>query len=301
MGNIDFARWLPATPYLLAGLLAGTGFAGEAAARPLLNGGKLLLTRGVSTVEGSAGGGLSTWALITGNETEDGVGATAFVTHVPLPDYELTVVGAAVGLRDRFEISYAHQEFDTGATGPALGLRGNFTFVQDVIGVKVRVAGDAVYDQDRLMPQIALGAQFKQNTQSNVLRAIGAGNDSGVDVYLSATKLLLAQSLLLSGTLRFTEANQTGLLGFGGDRHDGHSLEMEASAAYMLSKRFIVGGEYRTKPDNLLFAKEDDAYDVFAAYAVSPNLTGTLAYVDLGDIATREGQRGVYVSLQVGY
>ncbi len=301
MGNNHSIRGRVAAPFLLAGLMAGAGLAGEASAKPLVNGGKLLLTRGVSAVEGSGGGGLSTWALITGNETEDGVGATAFVTHAPLPDYDLTVVGAAVGLRDRFEISYAHQEFDTGATGPALGLRGNFTFVQDVIGVKVRVAGDAVYDQDRLLPQIAVGAQFKQNTQSNVLRAIGAGNDSGVDVYLSATKLLLAQSLLLSGTLRYTEANQTGLLGFGGDRNDGHSLQVEASAAYMLSQRFIVGAEYRTKPDNLLFAKEDDAYDVFAAYAVSPNLTGTLAYVDLGDIATREGERGIYLSLQVGY
>ena len=69
----------------------------------------------------------------------------------------------------------------------------------------------------------------------------------------------------------------------------------------MLSDRLIVGGEYRTKPNNLRFAEENDAFDAFAAYAFLPSLTGTLAYVDLGDIATRENQRGVYMSLQVGY
>lgn len=287
-----------------AGLLAavaGVSFAGEACARPLVNGGKLLLTRGVSAVEGAAGGGLSTWALIAGNETEDGIGATAFATYVPLPDFELSIVGAGVGLYDRVEISYAHQEFDTGSTGPALGLRGHFTFTQDVVGIKLRLAGDAIYDQDRLMPQVAVGVQLKQNSQTAVVRAVGAANDDGIDYFVSATKVLLSRSLLVSGTLRYTEANQTGLLGFGGDRHDGHSLQVETSAAYMLSERFIVGAEYRTKPDNLRFAKEDDAYDAFAAYAVTPNLTGTLAYVDLGDIATREGQRGLYFSLQVGY
>lgn len=284
---------------LLAPALAGLAAPDDADARPLANGGKLLLTRGVTTVDGSGGGGLSTWALITGNETSDGIGATAFATYAPLPDYELTVVGAAVGLRDRLEISYAHQDFDTGSTGPALGLRDHFTFAQDVVGVKLRVAGDAIYDQDRMLPQIAVGAQFRQASQGVIVRAVGADDDSSVDYFVSATKILLSQSLLLSGALRYTEANQFGLLGFGGT--EGYTLQAEATAAYMLSERLVVGGEYRTKPNNLAFAKEDDAYDAFAAYAVTPNLTGTLAWVDLGDIATREGQRGIYLSLQVGY
>jgi hypothetical protein len=271
----------------------------DAAARPMQHGGKLLLTRGVTSIEGAAGGGLSTWALIAGDETEDGVGATAFATLAPLPGFQFAAVGAALGIRDRFEISYAHQEFDTGDTGPALGLRDGFTFSQDVVGVKLRVVGDAIYDQDRALPQVAVGAQFKRNDQSAVLRAVGARDDEGVDYFVSATKLLLAQSLLVSGTLRWTEANQTGLLGFGG--RDGYALEAEGSVAYMLSERFIAGAEYRTRPDNLAFAREDDAWDAFAAYAVSRHLTATVAYLDLGDIATREDQRGVYLSLQVGY
>jgi hypothetical protein len=52
---------------------------------------------------------------------------------------------------------------------------------------------------------------------SNV-RQLGAKSDTGVDYYASASKLFLAQSLLINGTLRMTKANQMGLLGFGGDK-----------------------------------------------------------------------------------
>lgn len=213
----------------------------------------------------------------------------------------IRAAGAAVGFFDRVEVSYARQQFDTGSTGPVLGLRDGFTFEQDVISAKVRIAGSAVYDQDRMLPQMAIGFQYKKNNQAGVLHAVGAKKDKSVDYFASATKVLLAQSLLLNATVRYTEANQTGLLGFGGDRNDNYSLQTEFTAAYMVTKRFLVGAEYRSKPDNLGFAKENDAVDVFAAYAFTPRLTATMAYVDLGDIATRRNQRGAYFSLQVGF
>lgn len=300
MGNYAgtcFARLSLAAPVVIAGLAIAT----EAHAKPLANGGKLLLTRGVSSIEGSGGGGLATWALITGNETEDGIGASAFATYVPLQDYEFRAAGAAIGFYDRVEVSYARQQFDTGSTGTALGLGDGFTFEQDVISAKVRILGDAVYDQDRLMPQVAIGFQYKKNNRTDVIRAVGGKKDKGVDYFASATKVLLAQSLLLNGTLRYTQANQTGLLGFGGDRNDDYSMQAEFTAAYMFSKRLIAGVEYRSKPDNLGFAKENDAIDLFAAYAITRNLTATMAYVDLGDIATRRNQHGAYFSLQVGF
>jgi len=46
-----------------------------AQAQELRNGGKLLLTNGVSTIEGSGGGGIATWSTIAGNATEQGIGA----------------------------------------------------------------------------------------------------------------------------------------------------------------------------------------------------------------------------------
>jgi hypothetical protein len=38
------------------------------------------------------------------------------------------------------------------------------------------------------------------------------------------------------------------------------------TAAYMLSKSVVIGGEYRSKPDNLGFAREENAYDAFVAW-----------------------------------
>ena len=168
-------------------------------------GGKLLLTAGVSQVEGAAGGGLTPWAVIGGYGSEGQFGGSVFITRVDVGDYRLDTVGALVGIHDRVEFSIARQRFDTRRVGAALGLGEGFTLQQDIIGVKLRIAGDAVLDSDRAMPQIAIGIQHKRNDQGAVLDFIGAESDSGTDVYVSATKLMLAHGLLLNGTLRFTQ------------------------------------------------------------------------------------------------
>lgn len=284
----------------LASAMLACGLASNASAGEIETGGKLLLTHGVSALEGGAGGGLSTWAVIAGGETNRGVGGEVHGTYVDVKDYKLRAFGGAIGWHDRVELSATRQEFDTGATGAKLGLGKGFTFKQTVLGAKVRVLGDAVYTQDSWIPQISVGAQYKDNNQDVIVRAVGAKDDSGVDYYVAATKLLLNQSLVLNGTVRMTKANQTGLLGFGGV-NGGYKPQFEGSAGYLLSKRLVVGAEYRTKPSNLAFAKEDDWKDLFVAYAVNKHLSVTAAYVDLGDIATFKNQRGLYLSLQAGF
>lgn len=262
---------------------------------------KLLATAGVTQIEGAGGGGLVPWALITGYGTRDAVGGNAHYTFVGQRGFTLQTGGVAIGLYDRVEISYARQWFDTRGTGARLGLGSGFTFHQDIVGVKVRLYGDAVYDQDRWMPQVALGIQYKANDRGSVLRAVGARDSDGVDVYVAATKLLLDSSLLLNATVRATRANQFGILGFGGDRHDGYSAQFEGSAAYLLTRNLAVGGEYRTKPNNLRFAAEDNAWDVFGVWFLNKNVSATLAYTRLGRIATEPGRGGAYMSVQVGF
>lgn len=275
--------------------------AGSASAEDLRPLGKLLLTGGVTTVEGSGGGGLSSWATITGYETRDGVGGNVHGTLVELPDYQFRAYGASVGFYDRIELSYTRQAFDTQGTGAKLGLGKGFTFHQDVLGAKVRVLGDAVYNQDSWVPQVAVGLQYKNVDKAPVIAFLGGQDDKGVDYYVSATKVLLAQSVVLNGTVRATKANQTGLLGFGGPGgKDDYTLQFEGSAGVLVSKRLLVGAEYRTKPNNLGL-KEDDWWDLFAAYAVNKNLSVTAGYADLGTIATFDGQRGLYLSLQAGF
>ena len=260
-------------------------------------GGKLLLTRGISSLEGAGGGALTPWALITGNETDRGIGASAHYSHATLEDFDIESLGGAVGFYDRFEVSYSRMTFDTREAGAALGLGEGFEFAQDIWGAKLRVAGDAVYGQDTWMPQVAVGAEFKRSNRDGLVQALGADDHEGVDVYASATKLFLAESLLANATLRYTRAHQTGLLGFGEDA----SVQPEFSLGYMLSRRLVVGGEYRFKPDELAFATEDDFFDVFGAYAVNPNLTLTAGYADLGSVALFDKQRGLYLSAQIGF
>jgi hypothetical protein len=271
-----------------------------AQADPLLDGGKLLLTNGATSIEGSSGGGLTTWATIAGKETDAGLGLSAHATLAELPDFSLHSHGIAIGIKDRLELSYARQNFDTRDVGTALGLGRGFTFNQHIFGAKLRLIGDVVYGAP-LVPQISIGVQHKRNLDAAIVRAVGARRDSDTEFTVSATKLFLDRSLLVNTTMRWTRANQFGLLGFGGDRGAGRSLEFEGSLAYMLSPRLVVGGEYRTKPDNLAIAHEDNAADLFAAYALTRHLTITAALLDARSIATFDNQRGGYLSLQLAF
>lgn len=268
--------------------------------------GKLLATGGVSQVEGVGGGGLSPWALITGYGTRDSFGGNFHATAVRTQDYSLQTTGVAIGIADRFEASLAAQEF-RGHLAPLNQLR----LRQNILGLKWRVAGDAVYDQDRLLPQLAVGIMFKQDESVKGLEALGITNvrqlgakkDRGTDLYLAATKILLDQSLLLNGTLRATKANQLGLLGFGGDLRDRYQVQAELSAAWLITRQWVAGVEYRSKPRNLSVDNEKDYYDAFVAFFPGKNLSLTAAWVNLGDITifNPKRQQGWYLSLQAGF
>jgi hypothetical protein len=293
-------------PFVAGLMLAASAYPGQAApgwweqGASMFDEAKLLATGGVSNVEGAGGGGIASWALISGYGTRDGLGLDAHYTYLGLPDYQLNSIGAAIGLFDRLEFSYAWQAFDTEKTGAALGLGQGFTFHQNIYGAKLKLTGDAVYDQDSWWPQIAIGLQHKENDRGAVIAAIGGGSAVGTDYYVSATKLFLTESLLADVTLRGTKANQMGILGFGGDKHDDYTMQTEGSLAYLLSSHFALGGEFRTKPSNLSIAKEQDTWDLFAAYFLNKNLSVTLAYADLGNIVIHDHQGGAYLSLQAG-
>ena len=286
--------------------------------------GKLLLTGGVSSITGSAGGGLTPWAVIGTNATEGEVGVSTYLSRASTQDYSLNSYGLALGLKDRVELSVARQDFDA---SPTLALNGVAAFgvtpgqhiQMDVLGLKVKVAGDAILDSDSWMPQIAVGLEHKQvrpGSLQSVFNFLGV-QDHGTDVYLSTTKLLLGQGLLLNATLRSTNANQNGLLGFGGkaQARNSRSLQTEVSAAYLLRKNLAVGAEYRKKPNNLeaLGAAsglgnglaEDDWKDLFIAWAPGKHLSFTLAYVDLGrivpGITQNRRQTGYYLSTQLAF
>jgi len=292
-------------PVLLAGSLA-VPLACAAQAQ-----GKLLLTGGVSSIDGAAGGGLTPWALTGSYATSGQVGATAYFTRLPVQDYSLSGYGASVAFGERVELSLAKQDFSAGGTGAALGLPG-LKLKQTILGAKVRLGGDAVLDGDTWMPQIALGVEYKHLDAGGLAPTLGAlgAKRNGVDVYLSATKLFLAQSTLVNVTLRATRANQNGLLGFGGTASSRYALMPEISVAYLINKEWAIGAEYRMKPDKLNPSalgdglREDDWKDVFVAWAPNKHVSLTAAYVDLGRVVPGiqpRRQRGVYGSIQFAY
>ncbi|AGI07269.1 DUF3034 family protein [Xanthomonas citri pv. citri] len=282
---------------LLAAAVAGV----FAPLHALAGDGRLLATGGVSMIEGSSGGGIVPWATLSGYGTRDELGTVAFATHVDSGDYRLDVQGAALTVGNRLELSLARQRLDLGTLQDRLGLPWN-ALGQDVFGAKVRLAGDLVYGH---APQVSLGVQYKRLRNGTLPLAIGARDDHGTDIYLSASRLLLqgaaGYQLLLNGTLRATRANQAGLLGFGGDRRNSYRLVPEVSAAVVLSPSWAVGVEYRDKPNNLGFAREQAWADAFVAWFPNKHVSLTAAWADLGDIATLADQRGPYLSLQVAF
>jgi hypothetical protein len=264
-------------------------------------GDRLLATGGVVQMEGAGGGGLNPWALIAGYGTDEQIGAsTNFTSARTRGGYELSSGGVAVGLYNRVELTFNQTKFGLSNTVPHESIKLN------TIGLKVRLLGDAIYDQDHWLPQLALGVQYKKNEDFYfVPKLVGGQHSSGLDVYLAATKLYLdaigGKNLLLNVNLQATKANQFGLLGFGGDKNDAYRIQPAFSAALMLTDQWLLGAEYRAKPDNIAVFKEDDAKDIFLTWFPVKNFSITSAYVDLGNIANKDNQTAWYLSGQLSF
>ncbi|WP_456269889.1 DUF3034 family protein [Kushneria sp. AK178] len=264
-----------------------------AAGSPALAGSRLQGTGGVMPIEGGSGGGLSPWGVLTGTASDGEVSVTAGGTRADVDDYHLVVHGVAANLYDRLELSLASQRLALDTLGGQQR--------QEIYGVKMRLFGDVLY---RPWGVWSLGVQHKQLVEGRALaRAVGAQKMQGNDVYLAGSKLffnaIAGRNLLVNTTLRSTKANQGGLLGFGGD--EGHHREwmVEGSVGLFLTPDWLVGVEYRQKPDNLGFAREDDWRDLYLAWLINKNVSLTGALVDLGSVAGLERQRGGYLSLQL--
>ena len=273
--------------HILIALISATIFL----TTPALAGSRLLATSGVTQLEGGAGGGLTPWAVISGYGDEGEASVGAFYTSVDVEDFRLKVNGVSARYDNRYEISAAQQSFEL------KGVAGDIR--QEVYGAKYRLYGDAIYTD---LPQVSAGLQYKRLIDGDIADAVGAeDSDSGLDYYVSATKVHLAAAggyhFLWNATLRATKANQMGLLGYGGDDNNGYKIMPEFSALVLLSDSLAVGAEYRKKPDNLGAFEEDSFRDMFIAWFPNKHVNLTLAYADLGSIAASEDQNGLYFSL----
>lgn len=261
-------------------------------------GGRLLATGGAVSVEGTAGGGITPWAVLAGYGTNDQYGCAAAVAGVETQDYGLRSIAAACSVGNRVEVSLGQQELDLDGLRPLLGLADNQMLRQRHVGIKVRLAGDIVYHP---WGQLSAGVIYKDNRDKTLARAAGATRTSDTDWYLSAGKLylngLFERMTYINVNARWTRANQGGLLGFGGDRESSRTVNFELAAATFLRRDLALGVEYRQKPDNLGFAGEDDWQDIFVAWFPSKNVSVVAAWAFLGSIGTLPDQDGPYLSV----
>ncbi len=320
-------------------LLAAGLMWGHQASADIINSGKVLATGGVITVDGAGGGGITPWATISGYGTRDGINGGLHYTWVYLPDYTLNSYGFTAGFYDRLELSYAQSILPTGSTFDTVGLVAdaagldlgidpfNTTIKMDIIGAKLRLFGDAVYTSDSWIPQVAIGGLYKENKNDQLLNTLQAAKSKDWEAYAVATKIFFPISTLVSVTGRYTNANQTGLTGFGGPDGDDKEVRFEVSVAHLLAKNTAFGFEYQQHGDNLggrsvsvggtdlslatgalgglgvgtgdtlTQLPEDDWYDMFFAYFPNKNLSLVFAYAMLGNITLTPEQHGFYISL----
>ncbi|MBU2840810.1 DUF3034 family protein [Acidithiobacillus thiooxidans] len=322
--------------------------------------GRILGTGAVTAIDGAAGGGINPWAVISGYGTNQQIGATAFYSHVLLNNYNMDAYGASVGLFNRIELSFARQSFGLGNTGAALdqaingyaygklgvtpnaeelnapaytalvahGLTtpgpaffGNsYELNQDIVGIKARLFGNVVYDQNWWEPEVSVGVDFHHNEMPKNLATTLHVARNGVSYYLSATKVwingIFGLTTLADVNIDVTNANQQGLLGFGGADGMGYKVLPAASVGVFLNRHVVLGAEYRDMPQNQLIAPSSNKLlgalgdqvsktsawkDVYVAWFPYKQLSLTAAYVDLGTIATMKNQNGLYLSLTTSF
>ena len=131
------------------------------------------------------------------------------------------------------------------------------------------------------------------------LSGIGYEKDHGVDLTLTASKMLVAdwtfkRPLILTGGLRNSSAGQVGLLGFGDDR----ATTFEGSVAFLPKDWLLVAYEYRQKTNPYdeipgLVGDEDDWHAVDVSWIVSSPPTLEAGWGAFGNV-TNEKENGTW-------
>jgi hypothetical protein len=176
-----------------------------------------------------------------------------------------TTAGVATTFFDRLEVSYGNE---------TIAQSGANNIHKNNVGLKGLLLKENAADT-KWVPALAVGAIYKDTTYA----VTGNVDDQGYDYYVVATKLVpdLPRPVLLSGGVRSTDARSTGVYGFGTKR----DLIGFGNVDVILPGDLAVGFEYQ-QGAQVTGWKNDDYYDVHAAWLANKNLTLVAAYVDTG-------------------
>ena len=204
-------------------------------------------------IEGEGGGAFVPWAYLINPPKDGEVGKPALGAYIWVSsDYTFTFLNAAFSPHKKVELGISYETLDISelrsdlrrdsliAVGAALdtgeddlrmiALHAKFLLLEET-DTAPAVAVSAVYkkslDIDDVDKSLTRGVRslLGQNEPS-VLEYMGVDDDSGFDINLLATKLWKTELPVLTAlNLRYTQANQTGFLGFSDD----WNLEPEAT------------------------------------------------------------------------
>ncbi len=164
---------------------------------------------------------------------------------------------------------------------------------------------------DLPLPAITGGVHFKYNPDigniddslGHALRAAGMDRDWGIDYTITATKmfptLVFGRPLILTGGLRFTNAAQLGIFGFG---HD-YKPYFEGNVIYLPIDQIALAYEFRGKDSPYetipeLIDSEDNWHAVSLTWIICENLTVTGVYGILGNVANADANSSFAIQVR---
>jgi hypothetical protein len=182
---------------------------------------------------------------------------------------QVNVDWATIGVADTFykrlEVSYGYE-----TVAPS----GSSTVHKNNFGAKLLLVPENAL-KTKFLPAVSVGTIYKR------ISIVGTNtNDSGVDFYLAATKLIgqLPRPVLLSGGVLSTNGRATGVFGF----DDKRKQVAFANIDVILPHGLVAGYEFRQGAKFPVF-KDANYHDVHGAWLANNSLSLVVAYVYAGD------------------
>jgi hypothetical protein len=260
------------------------------------------------TIEGYGGGAITPMAYLVNPGGEDdvwGKPAVAF-SSVVLGHKNLQALTLTETLFGRLELGYGVDRLGLGTLPDDIEDATTVDIGKDEVWLHNFNARFLLVKEGKL-PALTAGVHFKVNQGiqdiddrlGGALSGIGYDKDTGVDVTLTASKMVVAdwtfkRPVILTGGLRNSSAGQVGLLGFGDDR----ATTFEGSVAVLPKDWLLVAYEYRQKTNPYdeipgLVEDEDDWHAVDVSWIVSSHTTLVAGWGAFGNV-TNETENGTW-------
>ncbi len=256
-------------------------------------------------IEGYSGGAITPMAYLCNCEKKRGcpdwmgLPSVAY-SFVNLGSKELHVASVSQTFFERFELSYAYNNLDSGSLYNDVRKAGLDMGEHHVglhhFNIRAMLLKENSFDMP--LPALTAGVHFKYNEDMDAIdhnlggafTNIGYDDNFGIDYTLTATKtfpkIAFGRPIMVTGGLRLSRASQLGLLGFGDD----YRATFEGSVAYCPLDQVCLAYEYRMKRNPYdeisgLIEDEDDWHAFSASWIVNDRLTITGVYGKFGNIA----------------